>query len=279
MLFRLLREPLLHFLLLGGLIFALFGHGGGGVADTQIVVTSGDIDRLAEEFARTWHRPPAADELQAQIQDYIREEVLYREALSLDLDKDDTIIRRRLRQKMDFLLEGAIPEPLDADLLAYFHAHEDKFRVEPAISFRQIFVSGTRGNAAEGDARVLLTKLVATGSEVVEGGDPSLLAERYDAIPLSRVADLFGAPFARALADAKPGPWAGPLPSAYGFHLVRVMAFEPPRLPSFEQVRSAVQREWLAEHRAAAIDAAYRSLLARYQVRIDDPRQSAGDRP
>jgi hypothetical protein len=277
LLIRLLREPLLHFLLLGGLLFAIFGHGGagGGAAGTQIVVTAADIARLSEQFARTWHRPPAADELQAQIDDYIREEVLYRTALTLGLDRDDTIIRRRLRQKMDFLSEGAIAEPQEADLLAYFHAHEDKFRAEPAISFRQILISGNRGAAAEGDARQLLTKLVAAGPGAVEGGDPSLLAEGFDAAPLSRIADLFGEAFARALAGVRPGEWAGPLPSAYGYHLVRVAAVEPARLPPFEQVRAAVEREWLAEHRAAALDAQYRKLLAQYQVRIDDAPPAA----
>jgi len=275
MLSRLLREPLLRFLLLGGLLFAIFGHGdaGSGVADKRIVVTAGDIGRLSEQFERTWHRPPAVDELQAQIDDYVREEVLYRTALSLGLDRDDTIIRRRLRQKMDFLSEGTSPEPQEAELLAYFHAREDRFRAEPTISFRQILVSGNRGSTAEGDARQLLTKLVATGSS--EGGDPSLLAEGFDAAPLSRIADLFGEAFARAIAGVRPGEWAGPLPSAYGYHLVRVTSFEPARLPPFEQVRAAVQREWFAAHRAAAIDAQYRKLLAQYQVRIDDAQQAA----
>ena len=126
MLARLLREPLLHFLLLGGVLFAIFGRGGpsdAGIADRQIVVSEADISRLADGFSRTWHRPPAADELEAQIQDYIREEVLYRTALALGLDKDDTIIRRRLRQKMEFLFEDTVPVPQEAELRAYLQAH------------------------------------------------------------------------------------------------------------------------------------------------------------
>ena len=154
MLARLLREPLVHFLLLGGVLFAIFGRGGpsdAGIADRQIVVSEADIDRLAEGFSRTWHRPPAADELEAQIRDYIREEVLYRTALALGLDKDDTIIRRRLRQKMEFLFEDAVPPPQEAELRAYLQAHAEKFRTQPLISFRQVFVSQSRG--ANGGSR------------------------------------------------------------------------------------------------------------------------------
>ena len=176
MLRRLLREPLLHFLLLGGVLFAVFGRGGpqGDAADRRIVVSAADIDRLAAGFAQTWHRPPAADELEAQIRDHVREEVLYRTALTLGLDKDDTIVRRRLRQKMEFLIEDTVPEPQEAELQAYFHAHEDKFRTEPQISFRQVFVSAGRGDAAEADARETLVRLAAAGPGAADEGDPLL---------------------------------------------------------------------------------------------------------
>ena len=176
---RLLREPLVHFLVLGGLLFAasgFVGGGGAGVSDKRIVVTAADIGRLSQQFLRTWNCPPSAEELQTQIEEYVREEVLYRTALALGLDKDDLVIRRRLRQKMDFLMEGAIPEPQDNQLLAYFHAHEGRFLLEPTISFRQILVSDNRGTAAEHYAQQLLTKLIAAKSADLEVGDPSLLA-------------------------------------------------------------------------------------------------------
>ena len=207
MLARLLREPLLHFLLLGGVLFAVFGRGGSdaGVADRQIVVSAADIDRLAAAFSRTWHRPPAADELQAQIQDYIREEVLYRTALALGLDKDDTIIRRRLRQKMEFLFEDTVPPPQEAELRAYFQAHADKFRTQPLISFRQVFVSQSRGAAAEADARQILARLVSAAPGAADEGDALLLGEGFSRTPLDRIAALFGDDFAQALAQAGPG--------------------------------------------------------------------------
>ena len=271
MLRRFLREPLVHFLLLGGLLFAVlsFVGGGAGVADRKIVVTAADIGRLSQQFLRTWNRPPSAEELQNQIDSYIREEVLYRTALSLGLDKDDFIIRRRLRQKMEFLFEGAMPEPQESDLRAYFHAHESSFLAEPTVSFRQVLVSDSRGSTAERDARVLLTKLIAAKSSDLEAGDPSLLPEHLESAPLSRVADQFGQDFAQSLAHVELGQWTGPLRSAYGYHLVFVTMLEPAHLPRFEDVGAAVQRQWLVEHRAAALDAQYRKLLAGFQVQVD----------
>jgi hypothetical protein len=273
---RLLREPLVHFLVLGGVLFAIFGRGGSdaGVADRQIVVSEADIDRLAEGFSRTWHRPPAADELEAQIRDYIREEVLYRTALALGLDKDDTIIRRRLRQKMEFLFEDAVPPPQEADLRAYLEAHPEKFRTQPLISFQQIFVSQTRGATAEADARQILARLIGGAAGAANEGDPLLLSEGFNRTPLDRIAALFGDSFAQAVAQSAPGGWVGPLRSGYGLHLVLVTAVEPGKLPPFEQVRSAVEREWFAERRAAVQAAQYQSLLAGYGVIVQKPAAS-----
>ena len=276
MLARLLREPLVHFLVLGGVLFAIFGRGGSdaGVADRQIVVSEAAIDRLAEGFSRTWHRPPAADELEPQIRDYIREEVLYRTALALGLDKDDTIIRRRLRQKMEFLFEDAVPPPQEADLRAYLEAHPEKFRTQPLISFQQIFVSQTRGATAEADARQILARLIGGAAGAANEGDPLLLSEGFNRTPLDRIAALFGDSFAQAMAQSAPGGWVGPLRSGYGLHLVLVTAVEPGKLPPFEQVRSAVEREWFAERRAAVQAAQYQSLLAGYGVIVQKPAAS-----
>jgi hypothetical protein len=268
---RLLREPLLHFLLLGGALFLIFGRGAPEARqdDRQIVVTQADINRLAAAFSQTWHRPPDADELQTQIDDYIREEVLYRTALGLGLDKDDLIIRRRLRQKMEFTFEDTVPPPQEAELRAYFAAHADKFRSQPLISFRQVFVSLQRGNMAETDAQRILTQLVSATPGASSQGDALLLGEGFEQTPLDRVAALFGDEFAGALATASPGHWVGPLRSGYGLHLVLVTASRPAALPPFDQVRSAVEREWFAEHRATALKAQYQALRARYQIVVE----------
>jgi hypothetical protein len=272
MLRRLLREPLVHFLLLGGALFAIFGHGGtdAGGGDRQIVVSAADINRLAAGFSQTWHRPPDADELQSQIDDYIREEVLYRTALALGLDKDDMIIRRRLRQKMEFTFEDTVP-PQEAELRAYFAAHADKFRTQPLISFRQVFVSSRRGETAKDDARQILMQLVSAAPRAEEEGDSLLLGEGLSQTPLDRIASLLGDEFAHALAEVSPGRWVGPLRSSYGLHLVFVTEAQPAVLPPFEQVKSAVEREWYAEHRAAALAAQYKILLAGYRVVVEKP--------
>jgi hypothetical protein len=270
MLGRLLREPLLHFLLLGGVLFVIFGRGGpeppaGG---TEIVVTPADIQRIAAGFGATWQRPPSKDELQGAINDYIREEVLYRAGISLGLDKDDTIVRRRIRQKMDFFLEDTVGEPDGAELRAFFDANANKFRVEPRISFRHVFLSSKRTNP-EADAEALLPQLVASGPNVEGGGDPLLLPETFGLMPLSQIDAQFGEGFARELSKLEPGHWAGPLKSAYGFHLVFVTAIEPSHLPPFEEVRDAVQREWFAGRRAIVLDQQYRKLQANYRVRVE----------
>jgi hypothetical protein len=275
---RLLREPLLHFLLLGGVLFAIFGRGvpsDAGLADRHIIVSEADISRLAEGFSRTWNRPPATDELEAQIQNYIREEVLYRTALALGLDKDDTIIRRRLRQKMEFLFEDTVPVPQEAELRVYLQAHPEKFRTQPLISFRQVFVSQSRGANAEADARQILARLVSTASGAANEGDALLLGDVFTRMPLDRVAALFGESFAQTMAQSAAGRWVGPLRSTYGLHLVLVADVEPAELPAFEQVRSAVEREWFAERRAAAQAAQYQTLLAGYRVTVQRPQTAA----
>jgi hypothetical protein len=159
---RLLKEPLVHFLALGAAIFALFnwiGERAGGaeaaLAREEIVITKGAIRSLTEQFAKTWNRPPAAEELEGLIADHIREEILYREALALGLDRDDTIVRRRMRQKLEFLSEDllALPEPSEEDLVAYFEAHPGAFRSDSTLTFKHVFLNADkRGDAVASDA-------------------------------------------------------------------------------------------------------------------------------
>jgi hypothetical protein len=231
-------------------------------------VTAADIQRIAAGFSATWQRPPSENELQGAINDYIREEVLYRTGLSLGLDKDDTIVRRRIRQKMDFFLEDTVGEPDGSELRAFFDANANKFRGEPRISFRQVFLSSKRSNP-KADAEALLPQLVASGPNVEGGGDALLLPGTFGLTPLSQIDAQFGEGFASELSKVDPGHWAGPLKSAYGFHLVLVTTIEPSKLPPFEEVRDAVQREWFAARRATVLDDQYRKLQANYHVRVE----------
>lgn len=182
---------MLRFLVLGGLLLAVFRSGSPPTTDDRkIVVTLADKERFAAAFARTWHHRPDPQELRTAVEEHIREELLYRAALSLGLDRDDTIIRRRLRQKMEFLFEDTMPLPREAELRAWFHQHEERFRREPQVSLRQVF-SASRGSSAEANAAQLLTRLVAGRPEAADDGDPWLLGDGFDAAPLSRIGALF----------------------------------------------------------------------------------------
>jgi hypothetical protein len=270
---RVFKEPLLHFLCAGALLFALFGRNApdANVENRGIVVSSSDVERLGDVFERTWHRPPSDDELRNAVNEYVREEVLYRTALSLGLDKNDMIIRRRLRQKMDFLFEDTVPPPPQSELRDFYAQHQDKFRVQAVLSFRQVFIDIGRHHDAEADAGRLLASLQSGSNEAAIGGDPMLLAEGFKQTPIGRIADLFGQDFAKKLVDVPQGRWSGPLQSAFGFHLVLLSSMEPAHVPSFERVRDAVLREWFAQHRAAALDEEYRKLRSKFDIRVDYP--------
>lgn len=275
------REPLMHFLVLGMALFAFYRWQNPpgsttGPAPQEIVVTRGRIANLAESFARVWQRPPTQAELDGLIEDYVREEVLYREALALGLDRDDTILRRRLRQKMEFISEdvAAQAEPTDDELQQYFAEHADAYRVDPRLSFRHVYLStDRRGETVRDDAAVLLEELrgAGTDADISEIGDPLMLEPQFVDIPLRDVASLFGAAFATQLADVPAGEWTGPVESGYGLHLVYLDDRTPGRLPELADVREAVLRDWLAEQRREANEALYHALREQYTITIEQP--------
>ena len=162
-----LREPLLHFLLIGAVLFLAFEwRGRTGPASNRIVITSGQIDSLTAGFARVWQRPPTDQELKGLLDDYVREEIATREATTMGLDRDDTVIRRRLRQKFEFLMDEAADAapPTDDDLRRWMEKHPDRFQTEPEVAFRQIYMNPqTRGAGVDRDAQVLLRQLAAAG--------------------------------------------------------------------------------------------------------------------
>jgi hypothetical protein len=280
-----LREPLVHFLLLGIGLFVGFGlvNKRTSAAPETIVVRRGQIESLAAGFARTWQRPPTHEELEGLIRDQVREEVYYRAALALGLDRDDTIIRRRLRQKMEFLSEdvGAEAEPTEEDLRAYLRAHPEAFRVERRFTFRQLYLNPDRhGGNLQLDATKLLGRLNQTGgtADVIEMGDPSLLEHQFDAVPASEVIKQFGEKFAAALNDVAPGLWQGPIESGYGAHLVFIRERTEERLPELYEVRDTVRRQWMNVQRQKANDQFYARLLDRYTVTVEQPRPTDGEK-
>jgi hypothetical protein len=283
---RLLREPLLHFLVLGALLFAVYGlvSKGREAAPGKIVVTQGQIANMATVFARTWQRPPTDAELQGLIRSHVREEVLYREGLALGLERDDPVIRRRVAQKLQFVEENddAVAEPSDADLQAYLDAHRAAFEAEPRFSFRQVYLDPQRHGAAAADrAARMLAELNRPASRLDAAalGDPTLLPASFDDAPASDVKRVLGSQFVAALDQLAVGPWQGPVRSGYGLHLVQVSARQAAGAPPLADVREAVKREWQRQRRAEASEAHYRKLLARYSVTVEGPSLAMGDAP
>ena len=268
---RSLAEPLVQFLLIGGGLFALHGAVASREPVGTIRVSQEQVQALAARFSRSWQRPPSRQELQGLVDDWIREEAAVREARSLGLDRDDAIVRRRLRQKLEFLAEADVDRrnPSEADLRAWLRAHPERYRLDSRYSFRQIALGAAAGASDKGRIAALLARLNAPDASVdpASVGEPLLLLEpRYEALPLHEVERLFGRTFAQALAARRPGPWVGPLASGYGEHLVQIEAVTPGRLPEVAEVQDQLARDWLQDQRQRQRQANDRHRLARYRI-------------
>jgi hypothetical protein len=277
---KFLKEPFLHFTVLGCLILALYSVFGknsddGDSAQDEIVVSSGRVEQISAIFLKTWQRPPTHDELQGLIGDYVLEEAYTRMASEMGLDKDDTVIRRRLRQKMEFLTNdvAALSEPSEEELSNYLAANSDDFREDPRFDFRQFFFSPEKlGDSAEGFLADTLAKLRA--GENIEG-HPTLLPEASTDAPLRSIAGNFGSDFAEQVAKLPDGEWQGPLSSSFGVHFVRIDKRIPGRLPELDKIRQVVLREWANERKQAMATEFKRELLTRYRIEIQWPETEA----
>ncbi|HET9062975.1 MAG TPA: peptidylprolyl isomerase [Candidatus Binatia bacterium] len=273
---RLLKEPLLHFLLVGAGIFIAYNLSSepGSSAPRHIVVTEGRVEHLATGFARTWQRPPTDSELAGLIDDWVRDEIATREATALGLGQDDTVIRRRLRQKLEFVSEdiAAQAEPTDADLDAYLHAHSELFRVERRLTFSQVYLDPAKhGDNLGRDSEKLLAQLQRAGGDADSStlGDSLLLEHTFQSVPASEIAKQFGDEFAAKLGELALGRWQGPVESGYGVHLVLVRERTEGRLPALADVREAVRRERENARRVEANETFYEELSKRYTVTIE----------
>ncbi len=278
-LLQLLREPLLHFFALGAGIFLLFGLIGDpeGNQPDEIIVKAGQIDRLVEGWKKTRMRAPTVAELEGLIADHIREEIYSREARAMGLDRDDLVIRRRLRQKMEFLSQDltAQVDPTEAELQIYLQENASAFRTEPRITFRHIYLSvDKRGDDAHSDALRLLARLRGSddATDTAALGDPLPLARDYESLPGPEVRSLFGRDFAARLLTLERGAWQGPVPSGYGLHLVLIRERTEARMPELTRVRDGVEREWREVRRRATNEAIYRRVRERYTVVVERPR-------
>jgi hypothetical protein len=278
----LLREPLLQFIVLGAALFGLFHlvDKEKAEAPARIVISSARIANLADGFARTWRRPPGKEELQGLVDDYIRDEVFYREGRAAGLDRDDVIIRRRVRQKMEFLAEDmSAPEPSEAQLAAYLKANPERFRTEDRLTFQQVFLSAARrGRAIDDDSKQVANALDRAEAAVDKTalGDPFLLGEEFQAVSQSEVASLFGESFAKRISVMEQGRWQGPISSSFGLHFVNIGERISGTLPPLDAVRETVRREWSNARRLEAEQKLYGSLRERYEIVVEtQPAKSA----
>jgi peptidyl-prolyl cis-trans isomerase C len=274
---RLLHEPLLHFLLIGALLFGADAarRNNDAPAPQVIEITAAEVARLQAWWSKQKGRAVTAEELRGLIKGHVREEVLYREALAMGLDKDDSIVRRRLAQKLEFLIvDAAVPQQHDEpSLRSWFDTNRQRYMEAARLSFSQVYFNpDRRGPAVEPDARAVLAALESSEppASAALRGDRFLPGHAYRGRSQAEIAGDFGAGFASALIGLEVGRWRGPIASGYGLHLVRVEERTTPRQPVFEEVRAAVARDELAERRAAADAAAYRQLRKRYLVIVDE---------
>jgi len=273
------HEPLVQFLILGTLLFLFFQWtgGGSGAGSNRIVITPGQIDHLAVGFAGTWQREPTADELKRLIDDYVKEEMATREAVAVGLDRDDSIIRRRLRQKVEFLSEEAssAAAPTDAELQDWMTRHPASFRSQPQLAFRQVYLNPSRHASALADAGTMLTQLRAAGphAAIDRLGDPTMLPNEQELASIYETTRTFGSDFADQVMRLEPGKWSGPVESSFGLHIVYVEQKVDASQPQLFEVRPLVEREYMSERRKRDLESFYDKLLKKYTVKIE-PREA-----
>ena len=266
------RSPLLVFLLLGIGLFTGERRLADGDDERRVVtVTDEQVDALRARWDAQWGRAPAGRELRGLIDEAVREEILYREALRMSLDRDDPIVRRRLAQKMTFMLEdnAEVPTPTDREVEEYFSAHAQGYREPLRTTFRHVFLSNDRRDDPRRDAAAVLREVRDGEDGSWRGaGDPFRLLGEYTDRTDREIAELFGADFATALGDFAVGGWHGPVASVHGMHLVRVLGRSTPRTPALDDVRERVVRDLLEARRRERNRDALRALRERYDVRL-----------
>jgi len=273
---RWLREPLLQFLLVGLLLFVGYHwvnpRSRRSDPAARVMLTPDDVRQIRIAWLSQGRGDLSPEQLRHLVEARVREEILYREALALGLDKDDTIVRRRMAQKMEFLFEdvAALRDPTADELRAWFKKNSERFTLPARATFRHLYFSpDRRGARARDDASRALANLAgkpADGPAAATLADPFMLQDYYGDRSFDDVARTFGPGFARALFEVAPGAWAGPFESGYGWHLVWADSITPARVPAFEDVEPEVRRQWMEGQRAEIRERAFKAMRARYQV-------------
>jgi len=276
---RVAREPLIHFLLIGGAIYALYGAFAAdrdGDNERTITVTSGEIQSLTDQWMRLWSRPPTNEELSGIIRNHVRTQILYREAVAMGLDDGDTVIQRRLAQKVELLAQGLITpeEPSEEVLIDWYTANADRYKQPDRYSITQVFFDpDKRGATTLDDAKAALETLNMLDELPASYGDygDRLMLQNYYAnqseLDLSKT---FGSGFAEQVIELEPGIWHGPVLSGYGTHLVIVNEVMLRPQPAFDDVKQQIEEEWMAEQIGELSERFVDSLVSRYEVVVEE---------
>ncbi len=284
---KLLREPLVHFMFIGAviyLVYAVFAEPVPEETDKTIVVTAGEIEWMQTSWQKRWNRPPTTKEFDGLIQQYIKETVLYREALTMGLNKHDQVIRRRLAQKLEFLARDlvALTPPTDEELQVYFDEHQARYQEPMRYTFTQVFFDpDKRGDTTLDDAKAVKATLIAQGYAIDDAidyaralGDDFMLQNYYPEKEPVEIQKLFGPGFTQSLVELSPGQWHGPVLSGYGVHLVFVSNISEPPPLQFAKVRERVMQDWKREKGEELNDKFYSSLREQYTIVIETPEQA-----
>jgi hypothetical protein len=277
---KFLREPLVHFIFVGAVIYLLYGVFIEPVTedtDKTIVVSTGEIEWMNTAWQKRWNRLPTAEELDGLIQQYIKETVYYREALTMGLNKHDQIIRRRLAQKLEFLAKDlvALTPPSEEELRAYFISHRKYYSESTRYSFIQVYIDpDIHGDATLDHAEKIKTALIAKGGSIdnaAELGDGFMLQSYYPEKDQAAIQKLFGGDFSESLLELTAGQWHGPVLSGYGVHLVYLHSVIEPEVTDFAEVRDSVTRDWETEKGIELNEKFYDSLREQYSIIIEQP--------
>jgi hypothetical protein len=275
-----LREPLIHFFVLGLVVFGLHGvleKKPEAAEDPFLVeVTSADIEWFRTMWRKRMGREPTVEELRGTVNQLIREQILSREAVSIGLDEGDMVVRRRLAQKMDFLFKdlSEITEPSDGELQAYLQEKRSNYEIPALVTFTHVYFNmDKRGEERAAEAvRRLVKKLAASKGvppEVSALGDPFLLPSSYSEWALLDIRSEFGTQFAKTVGEQRPRTWQGPVVSGYGLHAVYVHERTDAKLPNFIDLREKLRADWMAERQREIARKAYEKLRGRYRVLLE----------
>ena len=264
---RILQEPLLHFLVVGGLLFFYLSNND-TVTKPEIVISEGKINQLTAQFSKTRQRSPNEDELKALIDNQVREDLAFNHGTQMGLVENDTIIKRRVQQKIEFMLNDSIAsiEPTKEELQSYLDIHKEKYTIAPVYSFKHVYINPEKHENVKAFIESLQNDDL--DETYLDSGDRILLESEYKNISTAQIARLYGLKFAKSFDDILLGLWQGPVKSGYGLHLVKIDKKSPKRVGTLEEMMQEVKRDFRLDTQKKAVDAFYDELLNQYTVSV-----------